>query len=147
MWRSQVTIDTPGMLGIIARKNERTRALIDRERSRILSFRQRREPDVSIADVDASLNQDDQLIGLSLAMNGADLSLAIDELQHDGCQRGRDFVVTSSAEGVLDIPLPAWLSMEERSMGPLPDSMAGRGKATEEMWARQRRKVYTFVHD
>lgn len=142
-----MSIDTPGMFGIIARKNERTKAFIDRERSRILGFRQRREPGVSIADVDASLSQDDQLIGLSLAMNGRDLFLAIDELEQDGCRRGQDFVVTSSVEGVLDTPLPAWLSMEEHSMGPLPDSMAGMGKATEEMWARQRRKVYTFVSD
>ena len=138
-------VDTPAMLGIIARKNERTKAFIDRERSKILRFRQRREPDISIADVDATLDQDDHLIGLSLAMNGSDLALAIDELEQEGCKRGRDFVVTSSAEGVLDTPLPAWLSMEERSMGPLPDSMAGMGKATEDMWARQRRKVYTFV--
>lgn len=142
-----MSIDTPGMFGIIARKNERTKAFIDRERARILRFRQRREPHISMADVDASLNQDDRLIGFSVAMNGADLSLTIEELEQDGCTRGLDFVVTSSMEGVLDTPLPAWLSVEEHSMGPLPDSMAGLGKATEEMWARQRRKVYTFVYN
>lgn len=142
-----MSVDTPGMFGVIACKNERTKAFVDRERSRVLRFRQRREPDVSMDDVDGSLNQDDHLIGLSLAMNGADLSLAIGDLEREGCVRGQDFVVTSSVEGVLDTPLPAWLSMEEQSMGPLPESMAGMGKATEEMWAKQRRKVYSFVAD
>ena len=140
-----MSIDTPGMFGIIARKSARTTAFIDRERFRILRFRQRREPDLSMTDVDASLNQDDHLIGFSVAMNGSDLSLTIEEIEQGGCTRGLDFVVTSSVEGVLDKPLPAWLSVEELSMGPLPSSMAGMGKALEEQWARQRRKVYTFV--
>ncbi len=97
-----MTICTPGFFGLIVRKNDRTRQFIEKK----IAFLLKHFPGANRE----SLNEDPHLIGLSVAMNGADLQFSIDSLVECGAARGEDFVVTSSFEGVLD-PLPNWLAL------------------------------------
>jgi hypothetical protein len=88
-----MTVATPAFLGMILRKNARTERFIVRETGHLLQY----FPGMSRGD----LNEDSRIIGLSIAMNGADLNVAVNELEKDGAVLGQDFVPTSSHAGVL----------------------------------------------
>src|SRR5262245_48251860 len=96
-----MTIATPAFLGVILRKNARTERFIARETERMLKY----FPRMSRSD----LNEDSQIIGFSVAMNGADLHATVNELEKDGAVLGQDFVPTSSQAGVFGA-LPNWLT-------------------------------------
>lgn len=96
-----MTICTPGFFGLIVRKNERTRRFIEKE----IEFILKHVPGANREN----LNEDQHLIGLSLAMSGAELQFSIDAIVDGGAARGEDFVVTSSVHGALE-PLPNWLA-------------------------------------
>ena len=56
-------------------------------------------------------NEDDHLIGFSVAMSGNILDEQIDRAQEMGAVFGRDFFATSSVEGVIS-DKPEWLLVE-----------------------------------
>ena len=95
-----MTVATPAFLGVILRKNARTERFIARETERLLKY----FPRMSRGD----LNEDSQIIGFSVAMNGADLKDTVNDLEKDGAVLGKDFVPTSSPAGALGA-LPNWL--------------------------------------
>ena len=94
-----MTVRTPPSLGLILRKNERTRAFIEQQISNLLEI----SPDAR-----AHLNEDEHLIAFTMAMSGNDLELTIDELKAQHAVYGTDFVATGSSKGVLG-ELPPWL--------------------------------------
>ena len=102
-----MSVYTPAVLGLILRKNERTRAFIEREIERL----SRRFP-----GADENLNEDEHLIGFSVAMSGGDLQSVIEDLEEQGAVYGIDFVATASADGVLG-DVPAWLSEQSARVG------------------------------
>lgn len=97
-----MSVCTPSFFGLILLKNSRTHDFIEREKA----FMQKRFGDLTEAD----LNQDEHLIGFSVAMGGEGLRSCIDDLEQSGAVLGEDFVMTSSFEGVLG-SLPVWLSL------------------------------------
>lgn len=120
--RAFMTIETPPFLGLILRKNERTRAFIERQTKLLME----RVPDGGQPD----LNEDEHIIALSVAMNGHVLQAAIEELERQQAVYGTDFVATSSADGVLG-DTPSWLCEKVVRMGPY----------------QQLTKVYSFMPD
>ena len=99
-------------------------------------------------DVDRFSVHDEFLVGISVAMNGNDLARAVQEIERAGCVRGVDFVVTSRAEGVLDKPLPNWLSVESRPVTLTPEQLSAMNPMIREAIARQPPLVawhYAFV--
>lgn len=118
-----MTVQTPPFLGLILRKNERTRGFIERQIENLLEI----SPDAR-----DHLDQDEHLIAFSVAMNGLDLDSTMEELQEQGAVYGTDFVATGSGEGVLG-EVPHWLS-EKTVRQVFPP-----------MQLTQLTKVYTFV--
>jgi hypothetical protein len=91
---------------------------------------------------------DEHLFAFSVAMNGNNLAQAIEEIERAGCVRGVDFVVTSHFEGVLDKPLPNWLSVEKRPVTLTPEQLSKMSPMVREAIERQPPQVasyYTFV--
>lgn len=80
-----MTVQTPPFLGLILRKNERTRGFIEQQIEILLGI----SPDAR-----DHLDQDEHLIAFSVAMNGLDLDSTMDELQEQGAVYGTDFVAT-----------------------------------------------------
>jgi hypothetical protein len=111
-----MAIDTPAFYGLILRKNARTERFIASRTERLL----KRFPYMSSSD----LNEDSQIIGLCVAMNGFDLEDAVADLEKDGAVRGQDFVPTSARAGVVGA-LPSWLVEVSAAELPLPGA-AGR---------------------
>jgi hypothetical protein len=107
-----MTIETPAYFGLIARKNERTCAYIEQRKARLSSVFREKNLSGTLEGVDRFCVQDESLFGFSVAMNGNNLAQAIEAIERAGCVRGVDFVVISHFEGVLDKPLPNWLSVE-----------------------------------
>jgi hypothetical protein len=106
-------------LGLILRKNDRTRRFIERRIENLLEIS---------TEARAHLNEDEHLIAFSVAMNGHDLETAVEELEEQHAVYGVDFVATGSGDGVLG-DVPHWLSEESVRMGPY----------------KQLTKLYTFV--
>jgi len=98
-----VSVIVPGFFGLVMKKNESTKAFIEREIEFLNKFAKGK---------DVELNEDEYLIGFSVAMNGADLEQAIDTLSSNGAIQGVDFVATSSVEGILG-NMPDWLQIED----------------------------------
>ena len=118
-----MTVQTPPFLGLILRKNERTRRFIEQQIENLLEV----SPDAR-----DHLDQDDHLIAFSVAMNGMALDSTIQELVEQGAVYGADFVATGSHEGVLG-DVPHWLSEKTVRQVFAP------------MQLTQLTKVYTFV--
>jgi hypothetical protein len=118
-----MTVQTPPFLGLILRKNERTRSFIERQIEILLEI----SPDAR-----DHLDQDEHLIAFSVAMNGLDLDSTMEQLQEQGAVYGTDFVATGSGEGVLG-EVPHWLSEKTVRQVFAP------------MQLTQLTKVYTFV--
>jgi hypothetical protein len=114
-----MTVQTPPCLGLILRKNDRTRRFIERRIENLLEIS---------TEARAHLNEDEHLIAFSVAMNGHDLETAVEELEEQHAVYGVDFVATGSGDGVLG-DVPHWLSEESVRMGPY----------------KQLTKLYTFV--
>lgn len=95
-----MSIYTPGFLGVIIRKNERTKKIIGRETDFFLKHWPGAKREY--------LNEDPELIGFSVAMNGRDLGATIDEYLKEGAIYGVDFVATESYLGVKG-EFPKWL--------------------------------------
>jgi hypothetical protein len=143
-----MAIETPGFFGLIARKNERTCAYLEQRSARLLSVFRKKNPGATLEEVDRFSVQDEFLFGFSVAMNGNDLARAIEEIEQAGCVRGVDFVVTSHFDGVLDKPLPKWLSVEGRPVTPTPDELSKMSPIVREAIERQPPQMasfYTFV--
>ena len=102
--KNSVSVIIPGFLGLVLKKNESTKAFIERELEFFTKFAKSKA---------VELNEDEFLIGFSVAMNGADLERTIEMLSRDGAILGVDFVATSSVEGVVG-EVPDWLRIEER---------------------------------
>lgn len=115
-----MTVQTPPFLGLILRKNERTRRFIEQQIEYLLE----RSPDAR-----DHLDQDEHLIAFSVAMNGMVLDETIEELVEQGAVYGTDFVATGSQEGVLG-DVPPWLSEKTVRLPSTPMQLT---------------KVYTFV--
>lgn len=98
-----MSIFIPAFLGIVVKKNDRTRPFVLRE----AEFLKKR-----VIDKNIQFNEDEFLIGFSVAMDGNDLKNSIEDLQRDGAVEGVDFVATSSFEGVIG-SLPIWLCAGE----------------------------------
>lgn len=118
-----MTVQTPPFLGLILRKNERTRRFIEQHIEHLLQ---------RSADARDHLDQDEHLIAFSVAMNGMVLDETIEELVEQGAVYGTDFVATGSHQGVLG-DVPPWLS--EKTVR----------QVFEPMKLTQLTKVYTFV--
>lgn len=101
-----MTVRTPACLGLILRKNERTRLFIERTTRNLLE---------AFPEAAGNLNEDEHLIAFTVAMNGDDLDDAIGELQEQQAVYGVDFVATSSSNGVMG-QLPVWLSEKSERM-------------------------------
>jgi hypothetical protein len=115
-----MTVQTPPFLGLILRKNERTRRFIEQQIEHLLE----RSPEAR-----DHLDQDEHLIAFSVAMNGMVLDETIEELVEQGAVYGTDFVATGSHEGVLG-DVPPWLSEKTVRLPSTPMQLT---------------KVYTFV--
>ena len=143
-----MTIETPAYFGLITRKNVRTCAYIEERRARLLSVFREKNPSATLEDVDRFSLQDESLFGFSVAMNGNNLAQAIEEIERAGCVRGVDFVVTSHFEGVLDKPLPNWLSVEQRPVTFTPEQLSTMDRKLREVVERQDPRMasfYTYV--
>ena len=92
-----MTIHVPSAFGIVLRKNSRTAGWVAG----------RGFPGPWTSEV---LNEDDHLIGRSVAWSGEHLERVMHELKNLGCVQGIDFVATLSRDGVLG-PMPPWLSL------------------------------------
>jgi hypothetical protein len=145
-----MTIETPAYFGLIARKNERTRAYIEQRRARLLSVFREKDPSATFEGVDRFSVQDESLFGFSVAMNGNNLAQAMEEIERAGCVRGVDFVVTSHFEGVLDRPLPNWLSVEQRPVTFTAEQLSTMAPKLREVVERQVPRMasfYTYVSE
>jgi hypothetical protein len=71
-------------------------------------------------------NEDEHLIGFSVAMSGPDLDEQIDRAETMGAVLGRDFVATSSVDGVIT-DMPPWLLARSGSDGLTYAFVAGHG--------------------
>lgn len=103
-----MAVRTPSFLGVIVRKNERTRGFIERQ-VEILRKVSR--------DAQVHLDEDEHLIAFAVGMNGRDLESTIEELEQQHAVYGVDFVATGSADGVLG-ETPSWLAEESVRLGP-----------------------------
>jgi hypothetical protein len=92
-------------LGLLLRKNERTRPFIERQ----LEIVQRIAPD-------ARIDEDEHLIAFTVPMNPNDFQSIIDQLEQQVAY-GRDYVATTSADGVIG-DVPPWLSETAVPVGP-----------------------------
>jgi hypothetical protein len=145
-----MTIETPAYFGLITRKNERTCAYIEQRRARLLSVFREKNPSATLEDIDRFSLQDESLFGFSVAMNGNNLAQAIEEIERAACVRGVDFVVTSHFEGVLDKPLPNWLSVEQRPVTFTPEQLSTMDPKLREVVERQVPQMasfYTYVSE
>jgi hypothetical protein len=145
-----MTIETPAYFGLITRKNERTCAYIEQRRARLLSAFREKNPGATLEGVDRFSVQDESLFGFSVAMNGNNLAQAIEEIERAGCVRGVDFVVTDHFEGVLDKPLPNWLSVEQRPVTFTPEQLSKMNPKLREVVERQAPRMasfYTYVSE
>src|ERR1700683_5389403 len=145
-----MTIETLAYFGLIARKNERTCAYIEQRRARLLSVFREKNPNAALEGVDRFSVQDESLFGFSVAMNGNNLAQAVEEIERTGCVRGVDFVVTSHVEGVLDRPLPTWLSVERRPVTFTPEQISTMNPKLREVVERQAPRMasfYTYVSE
>ncbi len=97
-----MSVVVPRMLGIVFKKNERAKPLISKEVELLKKFSRGR---------DVILNEDQYLVGFSVAMNGSDLVQTIANLNSSGVVEGEDFVATSSIDGVIG-QIPEWLRLE-----------------------------------
>lgn len=143
-----MTVEAPAFFGVIARKNERTLAYIEQRTSRLMSVFREKNPNATLEDVDRFSVHDEFLVAFSVAMNGNNLAQGIAEMERAGCVRGVDFVVTSHFEGVLDKPLPNWLSVEKRPVTLTPEQLSNMNPMLREAIERQPPRTasfYTFV--
>lgn len=108
-----MSVYTPAFFGLILRRNERTRRFMERE----IELLSKRFPDVR-----AHLNEDEHLIGFSVAMNGRDLQSAIEDLEKENAVYGTDFVATSSDDGVLG-EAPDWLTVKVGRLVAAPEQL------------------------
>src|SRR5271167_4773546 len=139
-----MTIETPAYFGLITRNNERTCAYIELRRARLLSVFGENNRSGALEGVDRFSVQDESLFGFSVAMNGNNLAQAIEEIERAGCVRGVDFVVTSHFEGVLDKPLPNWLSVEQRPVTFTPEQLSTMNPKLREVAERQAPRMASF---
>ena len=138
--QGHMTIETPAYFGLIARKNERTCAYIQQRTARLLS----KNPGTTSEGFDRFSMQDDFLFGFSVAMNANNLAQAIEEIERAGCIRGVDFVVTSRIEGVVDTPLPNWLSVEQRPVAFTAEQLSTMNPPLRELVERQAPQMASF---
>jgi uncharacterized protein YpbB len=139
-----MTIETPAYFGLIARKNERTCAYIEQRRARLRSVVAEKNPGETLEGIDRFSVQDESLFGFSVAMNRNNLEQAIEEIERAGCVRGVDFAVTSHFEGVLDKPLPSWLSVEQRPVTFTPEQLSKMKPKLREVVERQAPRMVSF---
>jgi len=139
-----MAIETPAFFGSIARKNERTCAYIEQRRARLMSAFRQNDPNATVEDTDRFLMHDEFLFAFSVAMNGDNLAQAIEEIERAGCVRGVDFVVTSQFNGVLDKPLPNWLSVENRPVILAPEHLSAMNPILREAIERQSPRMASF---
>lgn len=143
-----MTIQTPAFFGLIARKNERTLAYIEQRRSRLMAALRKKDPNATLEDVDRFSVHDEFLFAVSVAMYGNNLAQAVEEIELAGCVRGVDFVITSHFDGVLDKPLPSWLSVENRLVALSPEELSKMDPMLRKAIERQPPRMvsfYTFV--
>ena len=103
-----------------------------------------KNPSGALEGVDRFSAQDESLFGFSVAMNGNNLAEAVEEIERAGCVRGVDFVVTSHFEGVLDEPLPNWLSVEQRPVTFTPEQLSTMIPKLREVVERQAPRMASF---
>jgi hypothetical protein len=143
-----MAIVTPGVLGIIARKSERTQPFIERSIEQLRRLYRTHYSQAPADDIERlvqdGLNQDADLIGFSVAMNGNDLEAAIAQLEAEGCVHGEDFVATSSVDGVID-PMPEWLSVELGPPGWVPEPTTKVAPEVLAMWEKTRPQLYSLA--
>ena len=97
-----MAIFNPGFLGLVFLKNESTYPCVQMHKDHWSKF-----PEI----FGGEFNEDDHLIGFSVAMSGNILDEQIDRAQEMGAVFGRDFFATSSVEGVIS-DKPEWLLVE-----------------------------------
>ena len=113
-----------------------------------MSVFQGENPCATLEEVDRFSAHDEFLFGFSVAMNGNDLARAIEEIERSGCVRGVDLVVTSQFNGVLDKPLPNWLSVENRPVIATPEELSKMNPIIRKAIERQPPRMawyYAFV--
>lgn len=98
-----MSIFVPAYLGVVLRKNEKTQPFVTREIEFLKKYSEGKDP---------KLNEDEFLVGFSVAMNGRDLQMTIENLKLDGAIEGVDFVATSSLDGVIGTT-PKWLIAQQ----------------------------------
>lgn len=108
-----MSIQLPGMYGLIVRRSPRTTAPLEEERA-------------GRPGLHAWRNEDDHLVGLTMAMSYDDLQAACERWTARGLQEGVDFVKTVSLDGVIG-PLPSWLQEDAGEGNAF--SMPGTGAA------------------
>jgi hypothetical protein len=143
-----MAIETPAFFGLIARKNERTCAYIEQRRARLMSVFQKMGPNALLENIDRFSMHDEFLFAFSVAMNSNNLAQVIEEIERAGCVRGVDFVVTSHFDGVLDEPLPKWLSVENRPVTLTPEQLSKMNpklRGAIEQQPPRMASFYTFV--
>ena len=117
---------------------------------RLVAVFREKDPSATLEGVDRFSAQDESLFGFSVAMNGNNLAQAMEEIERAGCVRGVDFVVTSHFEGVLDKPLPNWLSVEQRPVKFTSEQLSTMDPKLREVVERQAPRMasfYTYVSE
>jgi hypothetical protein len=145
-----MAIQCPPCFGIMVRKNSRTQPFIERSKAHLLNFLRRKDPGVTQTDLEDACFQDEHLFASTVAMNSWNLEESILAIESEGCVRGVDFLVTSSHEGVLDDPLPSWVSVELRQVTVSREQLASMDPIFREALERQGPKMaryYSFVTD
>jgi hypothetical protein len=129
-------VTTPGAFGLIIRKNRRTIIFITEVLQSNRAARRSREVGVP--------NEDDDLIGLSLAMNEPGVRVFAAKLTAYGASEGEDYVVTSSGSGILG-PIPSWLEVSLSPTGNPPELEALMEPEVRAMWERSRVQQYRLA--
>lgn len=109
-----MTVRVSSAYGLLVRRNERTRAILEESRmhqervlSRIASLRSDEHHEDDVHEWMA-LVDDGELMSVPAAMSPWDLESLLEQLRTEGLVHHEDFVVTCSGDGVAD-PMPSWL--------------------------------------
>jgi hypothetical protein len=128
-----MTVQLPRGFGLIVRKGHRTLPFVTEV--------EQAEPQASINIPGNTFNEDDDLVGLSLSLRASGLDLFVAQLEKFGAVRGRDFVATASAKGLLD-PQPDWLEVTLGPTGNPPELEAKMEPAVRAMWEATRKPQF-----
>ncbi len=131
-----MTVQLPRGFGLIVRKGHRTLPFIMQV--------EQSDPHASVTIPGSAFNEHDDLVGLSLALRATGLDPFIAQLQKFGAVRGRDFVVTASAKGLLD-PQPEWLEVTLAPTGNPPELEAKMEPEVRAMWEVTRKPQFSLA--